>query len=132
MELKIMNKYILEKSKDLPGWWVFTDIENLVVVKFEDGKFNETQQVSFLDDDAAQLGASRLARIMREIGDYIVRYHSDIAFSRPYGLIYDIEDNLYMYCRKAPVWRIKVPDGTNLHALAASLSKAAEWLRKLA
>ena len=78
----MMNKYRLEKSKDLPNWWVFTDTENLVVVKFEDGKFNETQQVSFLEDNAAQLGAARLARIMREIGDYIVRYHSDIAFSR--------------------------------------------------
>lgn len=127
----MMNKYRLEKSKDLPSWWVFTDIKNMVVVRFEDGRFKETQKVSFLNDDAPELNPIKLAKIMREIGDYIVRYHSDIAFKRPYGFVYDAEENLYLYHRKSPSWRIKVPNGTNKNTFARSLNKAAEWLRKL-
>lgn len=39
-----MRRFILEKSQDLPGWWVLTDAENLVVLKFKEHEFNESQQ----------------------------------------------------------------------------------------
>lgn len=125
-----MNKYRLEKSKDLPGWWAFTDLENLVVIRFEDGKYNETQRVSCLKDDMANLGALAIAKIMREMGDYIVRYHSDIAFSHPYGFVYDAEDNLYLYRRKSPKWRLLIEEQTDTKTLSDSLKKAGEWLSK--
>lgn len=38
-------KYTIQESKD-PGWWVVTDTENLVVLKFQEHKFNETQMVN--------------------------------------------------------------------------------------
>lgn len=38
------NRFKLEKSKEQPGWWVLTDTENLVVIKFEEHKYNETQK----------------------------------------------------------------------------------------
>lgn len=55
-------KYTIQESKD-PGWWVVTDTENLVVLKFQEHKFNETQMVTMLED--CQLSALQLARIMR-------------------------------------------------------------------
>ena len=42
-------KYLIQKSKE-PGWWVVTDTENLVVLKFQERKFNKTQQVTMLED----------------------------------------------------------------------------------
>ena len=70
-------KYLLQKS-ETPGWWVFTDTENKIVIRFEEGRFNETQEVTLLDDSGAS--ATEIAAMMRERGDYIVRRHSDIVF----------------------------------------------------
>ena len=69
-----MRRFILEKSQDLPGWWVLTDAENLVVLKFKEHEFNESQQVTFIDDDKSvieKLGAQGVAQILREMGDYM-------------------------------------------------------------
>lgn len=38
-------KYIIQESKE-PGWWVVTDTENLVVLKFQEHHFNETEMVN--------------------------------------------------------------------------------------
>ena len=42
-------KYTIQESKE-PGWWVVTDTENLVVVKFKEHEYNETQQTTMLED----------------------------------------------------------------------------------
>ena len=42
-------KYTIQESKD-PGWWVVTDTENLVVLKFQEHQFNGTQKVTMLED----------------------------------------------------------------------------------
>ena len=69
-------KYIIQKSETL-GWWVVTDTEKLVVVKFQEHRFNETQMVTMLED--CQLSALQLARIMREVGDWGAQNHMDKA-----------------------------------------------------
>lgn len=129
-------RFKLERSNDLSGWWVITDIENLIIVRFKECAFNETQKVTPLDDDRETLakvgGASGLARVMSEIGGYVARYHGDIAFKQTYGFIYDAEERLYLYRRKPPVWRIAIDDGTDIQALGISLRKASEWINKVA
>ena len=65
-------KYTIQESKD-PGWWVVTDTENLVVLKF-----NETQKVTMLED--CNLSALQLARVMREMADWVAQHHIDKAF----------------------------------------------------
>jgi hypothetical protein len=70
-------KYTLQESKE-PGWWVVTDTENLVVLKFQEHKFNETQMVTMLED--CQLSALQLARIMREMADWMAAHHIEKAF----------------------------------------------------
>ena len=70
-------KYKLQKSQD-PGWWVITDTENLVVLKFQEHKFNETQMATMLED--CHLSALQLARIMREMSDWVAAHDINKVF----------------------------------------------------
>ena len=131
-----MNKrVIIQESQDLPGWWVLTDIENEIVVKFKDKDFNGTQKVTLLNDDNVTLakvgGAHGLARVMGEIGDYVARHHGDIAFKQPYGWKYSEDDEkLIFYRNKSPKWELRILSDTDKETLATSLRKAAECLTK--
>lgn len=123
-----MNKYIIQKSTH-PNKWVLTDKCNSIVVTFEDGKFNETQKVTLLDD--TRLTANELAKVMRELGEWAVRYHSSKCFDQPYGVEYSEDDTkMYLYRRKSPKWRLEIQDNVDKKELANSLRKAAEWLTK--
>lgn len=131
-----MNKrFIIQESQDLPGWWVLTDIENEIVVKFKDKDFNGTQKVTPLNDDSVILakagGAQGFARVMREIGDYVARHHGDIAFKQLYGWKYSEDDEeLIFYRNKSPKWELCLLSDTDKQTLATSLRKAAEYLTK--
>ena len=70
-------KYIMQVS-ETPGWWVLTDTVNKVVIRFEQHKFNATQQVTMLED--CSLSALQVARVLREMGDWAVQQHSDKVF----------------------------------------------------
>ncbi|WP_455094308.1 DNA breaking-rejoining protein [Prevotella histicola] len=124
-----MSKYIMQKSSTRPNGWVLTDKENGIVVTFEDGKFNDTQKVTPLED--VHHTPEELARIMRELGGWVVRHHGSRCFSQPYGIEYS-EDNTkcFLYRKKSPQWRLEVMDNVDKVHLADSLRKAAEWLTK--
>lgn len=124
-----MNKYIIQKSTH-PNKWVLTDKENGVIITFEEGKFNETQKVTLLDD--TRLTSSELAKAMREMGEWVVRYHSSKCFNQPYGVEYSEDDDtkMYLYRRKSPKWKLEIMDNVDKKELANSLRKAAEWLTK--
>lgn len=123
-----MNKYIIQKSTH-PNKWVLTDRENGVVITFKDGAFNSTQKVTMLDD--TQLTANELAKVMRELGEWAVKYHSSKCFNIPYGIEYSEDDTkMYLYRRKSPKWRLEIQDNINKKELADSLRKAAEWIIK--
>lgn len=124
-----MSKYIMQKSSILPNGWVLTDKENGIVVTFEDGKFNDTQKVTPLED--VHHTPEELARIMRELGEWVVRHHGSKCFSQPYGIEYS-EDNTkcFLYRKKSPQWRLEIKDNVDKAHLADSLRKAAEWLTK--
>lgn len=70
-------KYRLNES-ETPGWWVLTDIENMVVIRFREHEFNETQKVSLLDE--SRVNPMALPRIMREMGDWIAQNHMEKVF----------------------------------------------------
>lgn len=81
----MQNRFKLQKSESLPNWWVLTDIENMIVVRWEQGKFNDTQKVSPIEDAdlRAKFGdnlAQELARIMAEIADYLRDFHYEKVF----------------------------------------------------
>lgn len=123
-----INKYIFQKSTH-PNKWVLTDKCNGIVVTFEDGKFNETQKVTLLDD--TRLTANELAKVMRELGEWAVRHHSSKCFNIPYGIEYSEDDTkMYLYRRKSPKWRLEIQENIDKKNLADSLRKAAEWITK--
>lgn len=126
-----MNKYLLQPSSAHPGYWVLTDTEHGIVLTFEDGRFNDTQKVTVLDD-IPNPSPEALARIMSEMDDWVARHHGSKCFRQPYGFEYS-EDNtaLYLYRRKRPRWRIEIQDAeVSPRHLASSLRKAAEFLTK--
>ena len=124
-----MDKYIIQQSNTQPNKWVLTDKKNGVVITFEDGAFNNTQKVTMLDD--TRLTANELAKVMREMGEWVVRYNSSKCFNQPYGIEYSEDDaKMYLYRRKSPKWRLEIMDNADKKILADSLRKAAEWLTK--
>lgn len=74
-----MNKrFFLQKSTTKEGYWIFTDAENGVVISFKEGYLNETQEVTFLDD-IKHPDAMAIARILREMGDWLATNHPQVA-----------------------------------------------------
>lgn len=71
-----MERFILQPSQEQENWWVLTDTENQIVVRFENKRFNETQQVTMLEDVETP-NPLVIARMMREIGDYLAINHRD-------------------------------------------------------
>ena len=74
-----MSKYKLEPSQLKEGWWVCTDTENLLVCTFQEGKFNETQKFSDLenetDDYKSMDDVMAHLRVMREMSDWLAINH---------------------------------------------------------
>nr|DAT11528.1 MAG TPA: hypothetical protein [Caudoviricetes sp.] len=117
-----MNKYIIQKSTH-PNKWVLTDTTNKIVVTFEDGAFNSTQKVTMLDD--TQLTANELAKVMRKLGEWAVKYHSSKCFNIPYGIEYSEDDTkMYLYRRKSPKWRLEIMDNVNKKRTCRQLAKS--------
>lgn len=74
-------RFKLEESKERKGWWVLTDTINLVVVRFQEGKFNDTQEVTLLNgnDVASMEDAMKQIRVLREMTDWLSENHYKIA-----------------------------------------------------
>ena len=127
-------KYKLEKSTQQPGYWVLTDTENLVVIVFEEHKFNETQKITLLEESELIKEpdcANKIAKIVREMGDYLAKHHGGVAFKIVYGLEYSEDNSSLFLCRyHTPKWRLEILENTDKNKLATSLKKAAEWLTK--
>lgn len=68
-------RYVLQSSKSVADGWVCTDTENRIVVEWRQGLFNETQNVVMLDDYHGDV--MDLARLMREMGDWLAVNHED-------------------------------------------------------
>lgn len=111
---------------------MLTDTENLVVIRFQDRAFNETQRVSVLEDSPLRGAdaAREMARVMREMGDWVAAHHGSKCFSCPYGYERSEDDKqLFLYRNKPPRWRMPIPFDFDEMKLASSLIKAGAWMR---
>lgn len=70
MEKRFDFRYSDKKNRCL-----LIDLDNYIEVEFIPGKFNQTQTVTVLDDSRPD--ALKLARIMREMADWLVKNHSE-------------------------------------------------------
>lgn len=77
-----MPKYLLQKSDKRPLCWVLTDTENQIVCRFTEGQFNETQQITLLEDPAPRM-VMEMPRIMREMADWLAQNHYELLFTSP-------------------------------------------------
>lgn len=130
-----MRRFILEKSQDRPGWWVLTDAENLVVLKFKEHEFNESQQVTFIDEDKSvieKLGAQGIAQILREMGDYMFTHWYSIALPTPvFEFRQDDEnDRMLLIRNKFPKFTLEIQDDCDLKQLSDALKAAGEFVIK--
>lgn len=131
----IMDRFKLEKSQDLPGWWVLTDTENLVVIKFKKHEFNETQKITHLDNDQEvirRLGAQGIARVLREMGDYMFTHWYSIALPTPvFEFRQDDENDRTLLIRnKFPRMEIEIKDDCDSKQLSDALKAAGEFVIK--
>ena len=72
------ERFTLTSGKDL--MWTVTDNESGIAIDFREGLFNERQEVKVLVD-FVPFDASEMARIMREIGDWMAEKHVEVALS---------------------------------------------------
>jgi len=70
----MQNRFVLQKSQTQPNGWVCTDTENGIVCIFDNGKFNETQRFTILED-IKQPDANQLAKAVREMADWLRENH---------------------------------------------------------
>jgi hypothetical protein len=77
-----MERFRLEKSQLTKGWWVLTDTVNLVVITFEEGRFNETQKITQIEGGENYTSMNDVmaqVRIIREMSDWLAINHYKIA-----------------------------------------------------
>lgn len=75
-----MNKnerFLLQPSQE-QGFWVATDTQHGIVIRFHEHEFNDTQQVTPLDDTHPD--AATLAHHLRELADWLQQEHYDKLF----------------------------------------------------
>ena len=128
-----MSKYQLQPSTQQQGWWVLTDKENGIVCRFREHEFNETQQMTFLED-VEQPDATAIARLMSEMGDWLATHHYNIAMPPVPFCIQQTDDDTAQYLErgKYPRFRVIIDDECTAHELANALHKASEYLHKRA
>lgn len=130
-----MKRFRLEKSQDLPGWWVLTDTENLVVLKFKEHEYNESQQITFLNEDKSvieKLGAQGIAQILREMGNYMFTHWYSIALPTPvFEFRQDDEnDRMLLIRNKFPKFTLEIQDDCDLKQFSDALKAAGEFVIK--
>lgn len=131
-----MNRFRLDKSQDMPGWWVLTDVDSLVVIQFEEHRFNETQKVTILEDSkfngSPDYVSNELARVLASMGDYMYSHWYSIAMPMPtFELREDDEgERLLLIRNKFPKFTIEIQDDCDKNKLSGALRAASEFIRK--
>lgn len=73
-----MERYILQKSEK-KEWWVCTDTEFGIVLRWREHHLNDEQEATVLDDEPKH-SAQEYARAAREMGDWLKRNHYNLIF----------------------------------------------------
>lgn len=129
-----MRRFRFEKSKEQVGWYVLTDTENMIVYKFQEHRFNETQRVTFLDETIHnRREAHEIARMLREAEDYLFSHWYSIAMPTPtFEFRQDDEnDRLLILRNKFPRLTIEINDTCDRKQLSGALKKAGEFVLKM-
>lgn len=124
-------RFLLERSKEEVGGMVLTDRKDLIVIRFKERAFNDTQRVTFLSDETERRPDAReIARALRLMGGWLVLRHRSAATDEPHGMELDEDGRTVVYRGKFPRWRLTVADGgATAGQIGSSMAKAAAFLR---
>lgn len=70
------DRFVLQPSKE-EGWYVLTDTQLLITLRFRAGDFNGSQNVTHLDDSRIT-NPMDIATSLRLMGDWIQKYHREL------------------------------------------------------
>lgn len=134
-------RYKLEKSTEKNGWWVVTDLANLIVIKFKEHEFNDTQQCSVIDENLVSQNAKKegadianfMAAAMNGMAEFLTIHYYSIAMPTPtYEYREDLETGKTLVIRhKSPKFIVVVEDKCDLYKLGEVLKKGGEFLRHM-
>ena len=127
-----MGRFKLEKSKIDDDWWVITDTDNLVVIKFKEHMFNETQKISIIDEDKLRRSgdiADVLSGIVSDIEDYMLAHYLSIALPVPdFEFREDDEGNIFLLHNNSPKFKVLLQESCDLSDLSKALKGAGDFV----
>jgi transcriptional regulator with XRE-family HTH domain len=69
------SRFLLQKSEK-ENFWILTDTKNQIVCKFENKKFNQTQE--FFYSGSKKFEVSQITKIMREFGEFLFENYPEL------------------------------------------------------
>ena len=70
------DRFLLQPSKE-DGWYVLTDTELLITLRFRAGDYNGSQQVKMIDESRVK-DPMDIATSLRLMGDWMLKYHKEL------------------------------------------------------
>lgn len=121
------ERFELTSGKDL--MWTVTDNESGIAIDFREGLFNYSQEVK-LPADFNPADASGMARIMREIGDWMAEKHVEVALSdwrSRRSAIWKLSNEKYWLAMAAATNSLLLSDMDAEHAACMLCAEVCDW-----
>lgn len=121
------ERFELTSGKDL--MWTVTDNESGIAIDFREGFFNESQDVKLLTEFTYG-DAPRMARIMREIGDWMAENHVEVALSdwrSRRSAIWKLSNEKYWLVMAAATNGLLLSDMDAEHAAFMLYAEVCDW-----
>lgn len=121
------ERFDLTSGKNL--MWTVTDNENGIVIEFREGLFNESQEVKLLTEFTSG-DAPRMARIMREIGDWVAENHVEVAlcdWKARRSAIWKLSNEKYWLAMAAATNSLMLSDMDAEHAACILFAEVCDW-----
>lgn len=122
------ERFELTSGKDL--MWTVTDNESGIKIEFREGLFNESQEVK-LPADFVPADETGMARIMREIGDWMAENHGEVALSDwkdRRSAIWKLSNEKYWLAMAAATNSLLLSDMDAEHAACMLCAEVCDWL----
>ena len=122
------ERFELTSGKDL--MWTVTDNNSGIAIDFREGLFNDSQEVK-LPADFNPADASGMARIMREIGDWMAENHVEVALSdwkARRSAIWKLSNEKYWLAMAAATNSLLLSDMDAEHANFMLYAEVCDWI----
>ena len=122
------ERFTLTSGKDL--MWTVKDNESGIAIEFREGLFNESQEV-ILPADFVPADEPGMARIMREIGDWMAEKHVEVALSdwkARRSAIWKLSNEKYWLAMAAATNSLMLSDIDAEHADFMLYAEVCDWL----